>query len=137
MTRPTEPDEILAMPGTERDAYAAEVCMGWRKTPKHILAIDCDDVICWTDDNDNVIHLMGSWQPSQPTEKGRAQCLQLMFDFGIIRLWEDYDLLGFHYTSKNTPIKPHVWEWDGQQEHSAQDCIVTTAILCALTEKEK
>ncbi len=125
MNRPTEPEQILTMPAVERDAYAAEVCMQF-----HEEFDDTTKCVEYVSPEGNYRISIHGWQPSQPTEKGKAQCWDLadMFNLSVFNLGdgrfavfqEAEGGLGSDVVSTNK-----------------QAAVVTAAILCALAEKEK
>ncbi len=67
------------------------------------------------------------YQPSQSTEKGKAQCWDLAEKYGLCVVF------GFPNEVIFNPM-----ELDGSVEYkNLQAAVVTAAILCALAEKEK
>ncbi len=124
MNRPTKPDEILAMPAVERDAYAAEV-LGW-----FVVTRKCTDVR-WYARGELGEYIMkeSDWQPSQPTEKGKAQCWDLVERLGLIVMPDEVAVM---YRGKG-----RYWHRLEGNLGELQIITETAAILCALAEKEK
>jgi hypothetical protein len=103
------PEQLLAMPDAERDAIAAEVCMGWFKSEYGTAWVQEGAFMCSQE----------GWQPSQPTEKGKAQAWDLMLSHSTIGAGGvRYGCLGL----------------DGD---IPQKAAVTAAILAAQAEQEK
>lgn len=118
MNRPTEPDEILAMPDAERDAYAAEVCMGYKTFSDGAIgylakSFDIDGYYTF---------IKVDYEPSQPTEKGKAQCWDLMMKYKI-------GVVGGSDGIVCTAV-------ENINSTRTQTAVVTAAILCVLAEKE-
>lgn len=126
MNRPTEPTEILALPAVERDAYAAEVCLSEGERIKHTEAEFDDDC--------NFIARYSTYEPSQPTEKGKAQCWDLAEKYGIEIEFDD-DCV--YYRDYTQPNEEREYSWEIVIYKNLQAAVVTAAILCALAKKEK
>lgn len=123
-------EQLLAMPDAERDAIAAEVCMGWEL--KEFAGVGRIYRIIYRGKDEPVYYrvLDKDWQPTQPTEKGKAQCWELGIRFNCFP--EKHDNAELWDAVYGSGLDMECFASDNPQK-----AVVTAAILAAQAQQEK